>query len=160
LVSRCVSPSDQNKNPKNYLITKEKKMKKQWFLVTMLSVFVASLVFTSLALAPVAQAKGTDIRIALKGSGQFPNAKGTAKYRDRGGEREFQVEVENVKALAGKTLSVFANGKKVGSLKINSLGAGSLNLNSARGNSVPAIGAGSKVQVKTGAGVRVVSGQF
>jgi hypothetical protein len=135
-------------------------MKKQWFLVTMLSVFVASLVFTSLALAPAAQAKSTDIRISLKGSAQFPNAKGTAKYRDRGGEREFQVEVENVKVLAGKTLNVFVNGTKVGSLKVSTLGAGSLNLNSTRGNNVPAIRAGSKVQVKTSAGVLVVSGQF
>lgn len=135
-------------------------MKKQWFLVTMLSVFVASLVFTSLALAPVVQAKGSDIRISLKGSGQYPNAKGTAKYRDRGGEKEFQVEVENVKALAGKTLNVLVNGTKVGSLKVSSLGAGSLNMNSSRGNKVPAIKSGSKVQVKTSAGVLVVSGQF
>jgi hypothetical protein len=135
-------------------------MKKQWFMVAMLVAFVASLALTSLALAPVAQANNADIRIALKGSAQFPNAKGTAKYRDRGGEQEFQVEVENVKKLAGKRLGVFVNGNNVGTMRINQFGAGRLELNSDRGDNVPAISAGSKVQVKTGAGVLVVSGQF
>lgn len=132
-------------------------MKKQWFMIAMLVAFVASLALTSLA--PVAQA-ANDIRISLKGSAQFPNAKGTAKYKDRGGEQEFQVEVENVKKLAGKKLSVFVNGSKVGTMRINQFGAGRIELNSDRGDNVPAISGGSKVQVKTGAGVLVVSGSF
>ncbi len=132
-------------------------MKKQWFMIALLVAFVASLALTSLA--PVAQA-ANDIRISLKGSAQFPNAKGTAKYKDRGGEQEFQVEVENVKKLAGKKLSVFVDGNKVGTMRINQFGAGRLELNSDRGDNVPAISGGSKVQVKTGAGVLVVSGSF
>ena len=119
-------------------------MKKQWFLVTMLGLFIATLAFTSLALAPVAQAKGNVVKIALKGSAQFPKAKGSAKYKVDGSEREFQVEVENVKALAGKSLNVFVNGKKIGSLKVSNLGAGKLNLNTNRGNKVPTIKAGAR----------------
>lgn len=132
-------------------------MKKQWFMIAMLVAFVASLALTSLT--PVAQA-ANDIRISLKGSAQYPNAKGTAKYRDRGGEQEFQVEVENVKKLAGKKLSVFVNGNKVGTMQINQFGVGRLELNSSQGDKVPAIKSGSKVKVKTGAGVLVVSGSF
>lgn len=132
-------------------------MKKQWFMIAMLVAFVASLALTSLA--PVAQA-ANDIRVSLKGSAQYPNAKGTAKYKDRGGEQEFQVEVENVKKLAGKKLSVFVNGNKVGTMQINQFGAGRLELNSDQGDKVPAIRGGSKVKVKTGAGVLVVSGSF
>jgi hypothetical protein len=133
---------------------------KKYFLLAALFVFIASMLFTALAPAPIALAASGDIKIALRGSAQFPNAKGSAKYRDRGGEREFQVEVENVKALAGKTLNVFANGSKVGTMTINQLGAGRLNLNSTRGQNVPRIVSGSKVQVKTGQGVVVVAGQF
>lgn len=136
-------------------------MKKQWYLVAMVVAFMASLMLTSLALAPAAQAKGTDIRIALNGSALYPGAKGTAKYKDAGAEREFQVEVENAKALAGKTLSVFVDGRKVGSARVNSLGAARLNLDTAQaGAAVPVIRSGAKVQVKTGAGILVVSGQF
>jgi hypothetical protein len=129
-------------------------------LLATLFVFIASMLFTALAPASVVLANDADLRITLKGSAQFPNAKGSAKYRNRDGEREFQVEVENVKALAGKTLNVFANGSKVGTMTINQFGAGRLNLNSTRGQNVPKIVSGSKVQVKTGQGVVVVSGQF
>jgi hypothetical protein len=129
-------------------------------LVAVVAIFVATFVFAALAPAPEAQAKSGDLKISLQGSNAYPNAKGSAKYRNRGGEQEFQVEVENVKQLAGQKLIVFVSGKKVGTLKINDLGAGRLNLNSTQGDRVPRIESGSKVQVKTGAGVLVVSGKF
>lgn len=134
-------------------------MKKQ-ILFTALFMFIASMLMTALAPAQIALANSADLKISLKGSAQFPNAKGSAKYRNRDGEREFQVEVENVKKLAGKNLNVFVNGSKVGSMKINQLGVGRLVLNSTRGATVPQITSGSKVQVKTGQGVLVVSGKF
>jgi hypothetical protein len=134
-------------------------MKKQ-FLLAALFIFMASMLMTALAPAQIALANSADLKISLKGSAQFPNAKGSAKYRDRKGEREFQVEVENVKNLAGKKLNVFVNGSKVGSMKINQLGVGRLVLNSTSGATVPQITSGSKVQVKTGQGDLVVSGKF
>jgi hypothetical protein len=129
-------------------------------ITALLFVFVAAFVLTTVAPAPVALANAADQKIALRGSDAYPKAKGSAKYRDRGGEQEFQVEVENVKKLAGERLNVFVGGKKVGSLKINNLGAGRLELNSTRGDKVPNISGGSKVQVKTGSGTLVVSGSF
>ena len=131
-------------------------MKTQLKLVVMLSMFVASLMLSAFSVIETAQAKGTETRIALAGSARFPNAKGTAKYKV-GTEREFQVEVENVKALAGKRLSVFVNSTKVGSFVVNSLGAGRLVL---RGTTFPAIQPGVVIRIKTPTGVLVASGKF
>lgn len=135
-------------------------MKKQWQLAVMVFVLLASLVMSSFPLAQTAQAKGTETRIALKGSAAFPNAKGAAKYKVDGAEREFQVEVENIKSLAGKRLYVYVNGVKVGSFLVTSLGTGRMNRNTIRGQVVPFITAGSKVRVRTGTGALVVYGQF
>jgi len=134
-------------------------MKTKWKVVLMLSIFITSLMVTAFPMAQVAEAKGSAVRIALKGSAQFPNAKGKAKFKDAGTEKEFQVEVENVKALAGKTLAVIVDGKKIGTFKVNSLGAGRLNLNTVRGDKVPAIHSGSKVLIKLRA-KKIVSGRF
>lgn len=134
---------------------------KQWLKVTVLGVFMAALLLGTFMIAPAAHAKGGDAtRINLTGSAQYQNAKGTAKYKDRGGEREFQVELENAKSLAGKTVDVYANGVKVGSFKVSALGTGRLSRNSDRGQSVPVISSGSAIQIKTRAGALIVSGSF
>ena len=125
-------------------------------LIVMLRMFVASLMLSAFSVMETAQAKGTETRITLTGSARFPNAKDTAKYKV-GTEREFQVEVENVKRLAGKRLSVFVNGTKVGSFVVNSLGAGRL---ARRGTAVPTIQPGVIIRIKTPAGVLVASGKF
>jgi hypothetical protein len=136
-------------------------VKKEWLKVTILGVFMAALLLGTFMVAPAAHAKGgDDVRVALRGSAQYPSAKGTAKYKNEGGEREFQVELENARSLAGKTVDVYANGAKVGSFKVNSLGRGGLNRNSDRGQSVPNIRAGSLIQIKTRAGGLIVSGSF
>lgn len=136
-------------------------VKKQWVKVTVMATFLAALLLGTFMIAPTAHAKGGDaIRIALQGSAQYPNAKGTAKYKADGGEREFQVELENVKSLAGKTVNVFADGVKVGSFRVSKLGTGRLNRNTDLGQSVPMIRAGSAIQIKTGAGALIASGSF
>ncbi len=134
-------------------------MKKQWFLTTTVAAFIASLILVSLVVAPAAQAKGTEIRTSIAGSAQYPNAKGTAKYKVNGSEREFQVEIENVRALAGRSLNVFVNGVKVGSMQVSALGVARLNLNNQLGAVVPAVSPGARVTIKTGT-VLVASGRF
>ena len=131
-------------------------MKTRLKLIVMLSMFIASLMLSAFALTETAQAKGTETRITLVGSARFPHAKGTAKYT-AGTEREFQVEVENVKSLAGKRLSVYVNTTKVGSFVVSSLGTGRLVL---RGPAAPRIQPGAIIRVKTPAGFLVVSGKF
>jgi len=133
---------------------------KGWAKVTILAAFLAALLLGSFMLAPAAHAKGGDAtRIALKGSAQYPNVKGTAKYKADGGEREFQVELENARALKGKTLDVYANGVRVGSFKVSALGTGRLSRNTDLGQAVPQINAGSGVQIKWGS-VLVAQGSF
>jgi serine protease inhibitor ecotin len=134
-------------------------MKSQLKHIAMLTVFVLSIVLSAFPMAQAAEAKGTVTRIGLVASAQYPNAKGTAKYKVDGVEREFQVEIQNVVALAGKTLNVIVNGKKVGSFVVNGLGVGRLNLNTVRGNNVPMIQPGSTVRIKFGIKL-VASGTF
>ncbi len=101
---------------------------------------------------------GNEARARLRASRAFPGASGAAKYRDRSGDREFEVEVEHVRALANQTLSVRVSGRQVGTLRISGLGSGELNLSSERGQAVPVAGAGAAVSVWTHDGVLVVSG--
>jgi hypothetical protein len=117
---------------------------------------VFSLVFASAALvfsiALADQGKdGNDkprneIRITLVASKAFPNAKGYAKFKDRGNEREFEVELEHLNQLSSQRLAVCVSGSRVGSILINSLGRGALNLNSESKEQVPAIAKDSRVQ--------------
>lgn len=103
---------------------------------------------------------GTRLEVRLSAAPGFAGAKGTAKYKNEGGERELQVEVENVRALKGQTLGVFVSGTRVGGARVNSLGEGRLELNSDRGQRVPTVPKGTRVQVKTSAGRAVVAGSF
>ena len=139
-------------------------MNKKWFLATVLSMFIASLVLSSFTFAPAAMAKGKTpsptTKIKLAASEFYPKAKGTAKIKEVKNKREFQVEVEHVKSLAGQTLSVFLDGSLSGTFTINGLGAGKLTLRQQRGNTVPVIVAGSTVEIRTDGGVLVASGQY
>jgi hypothetical protein len=80
-----------------------------------------------------------------------------------GGEREFEAEVEDARRLAGKTLRVYVNGAAIGTMQVSRLGAAELRRNSDEGDAVPAIAAGSTVEVKqrpADGGKLVVSGRF
>ncbi len=133
----------------------------RWTKVTLLAVFVTALLLGTFMFAPKTYAKGgNDTRITLQSSAQYPNVKAKAKYKADGGEREFQVELENARPLAGQTLSVYVNGAKAGSFRVSALGVGRLSRNSDLGQSVPAISAGARVQIKTAGGALVASGSF
>lgn len=126
----------------------------------MLAALVAVLLVGGFSQGAFAKDSVTRTRISLAPTAEYARAKGKADYKVKGGEREFQVEVENVKKLAGKSLGVFVNDAKVGMAKVNSLGEGRLELNTDLGNKVPNIKAGDKVQVKDPSGVVIVSGKF
>ena len=104
-----------------------------------------------------------EVRITLTPGTAFPNAKGKAKYKNRGGEQEFQVEAENMLALQGQMVAVCVNGSRVGGATVNSFGNAELNLNSDLGQRVPAIVSGARVSVHTSntcSGSVIVSGTF
>lgn len=113
-----------------------------------------------LSMAPAAFAKGIETRITLSGSVAWPGAKGQAKYKVDGTQRELQVEVENVLRLAGTRLKVLVNGALVGTMPVSTLGTARLSRNTDLGQAVPQISSGSRVVVRTGADVVVASGRF
>lgn len=107
--------------------------------------------------------QGSDVPlviIALRAAidSPFRNANGKAKFKSEGGERELEVEVEDVRA--GLELLFLLDDIKLGTRTTDAFGRANLELNSDRGASVPATVAGRKVTVRTAAGATVVSGSF
>src|SRR3954470_1844938 len=103
-------------------------------MITLIAVLAAVAVA-----APLAMAKGTVTQIPLKASDAYPSATGKAKYKKDGSNREFEVEVQHIRALAGKRVNVFVNGAKIGSPLVNSFGNANLNRDTQAGQSVPNI---------------------
>jgi hypothetical protein len=99
-------------------------------------------------------------QIALTHSTAYPRATGSAQYQTQPGQREFQAEVDHIKSLAGSRVTVKVNGGVVGRPKVSALGHAQLTRNTERGQAVPRIVHGSKVVIRTGGGVRIVSGTF
>jgi len=125
-------------------------------ITTLLTAFALVLTVS----VPTVLAAGGGTRISLKAAKAFPAAKGAATFKSKAGERELDAEVEHVRRLAGKRVSFWVAGKRLGTATVTSLGAAHIVRNSERGQFVPAVRAGTVVKVKTAAGVLVVSGSF
>jgi predicted PilT family ATPase len=123
---------------------------------------LAPLLLAALALAVVVPAAVAAInwQIALKPSLSFPKATGGAQYQSQSGQRDLQVEVEHVAALAGKRVYFWANGSKFGSAVVSKLGAAQIDRNTELGQSVPNIVHGSGTSARTSAGTVIAQGYF
>ena len=125
-------------------------------LVSLLLLFVAG---CSTQIPQELDAQKVPVRLAiLKGSIAYPAVNGKATYKvDNNGIREFQAELEDALTLKGKTLGVFVNATKVGSMTINALGDGRLSL---VGAAAPTIASTSNptIRVRTATGALVASG--
>ena len=118
---------------------------------------------SELSADPSALAKGSGsddgrIEIGLAGSAAFPRANGKAKFRDLGGEQQLEIEVEDGPVNA--SIDFLVNGLLVASATTDAFGDGEINLNSDLGDAVPAVGAGTSVEVRAADGTVVVSGSF
>lgn len=101
--------------------------------------------------------KAGDISINLMGSTTYPSARGRATYGVRAIGPILTVRTRNVLSLAGQTLDVFLDSTTIGSATVDSsLGDATLVV---RPLPQPAH-SGSVVEVKTAAGILVVSGTF
>jgi hypothetical protein len=98
--------------------------------------------------------------IGLRGSTAFPAAHGKAKYDNRGARRELDIEAEDIRRLAGATVGFFLAGSKIGQARVSALGATALHLSTQRGQAVPTSVAWKRVQIRTAAGVVIVTGSF
>ena len=76
-------------------------------------------------------------------------AKGKAKFDQSASRTNFSVEAENLRGLNGQTASFFVNGTQVGSAVI-ALGRAKVELTNQRGGTVPAVSAGTKVEINVG----------
>ncbi|MFN8522203.1 MAG: hypothetical protein U0821_03765 [Chloroflexota bacterium] len=104
--------------------------------------------------------KGTRVIVTLTPSADFPNASGKAKSQVKGTERELEIEVEHITALAGTTVTFKVGGSSVGTATVSALGEAELDLSTEDGDTVPTIGAGASVSVTTADGTVIVEGQF
>ena len=114
-------------------------------------------------IAPMAAAKdggGVTRTIGLHGSVSFPGATGHATSKTSTEERELEVEVQHIRALAGKRVNVFVNGTKWTSPRVSSLGAFHVDHSTQRGQNVPRITNSSTVRVRTLGGTLIASGSF
>src|SRR4249920_3284921 len=80
-------------------------------------------------------------RVGLKPSRTFPAAKGSAKFKAKGTERELEAEVQHVRRLAGRRVAFYVAGKRLGTAKVTRLGAAHISRNTERGQSVPNVSA-------------------
>ena len=122
----------------------------------------AAIMMATAVVAAPAQARGggTTITAALHGSAGFPNATGSAKFKKDGAKREFEAQVEHVRSLAGKRVTVFVHGTRVGTIMVGGLGKAHLNRSTELGQSVPQVSAGNRVNVRTAGGALVATGKF
>jgi hypothetical protein len=102
----------------------------------------------------------TRVEIALKApaGAPFASAKGKARYSAKTGERELQIEAENIPV--GTAVTFLYNGAPIGTGTADVLRQVRLNLNSTLGQTVPMVAAGGQVSVVTAAGAVIVAGAF
>jgi hypothetical protein len=128
---------------------------------SIISAFIACIAIVAV-IAPAASAQGGGVTrtISLKGSISFPGATGKAVSKVNGSERELEIDVQHIKALAGKRVNVNVNGSRLATPLVNSLGHFTVNRNTGAGQHVPTIKKGSTVRVRTLGGTLIVSGTF
>jgi hypothetical protein len=135
-------------------------MKLSTTIIKPLATLAATVMATAAVAVPAAQARGTVITATLHGGAAFPNATGSAKFTKDGTKREFEAQVEHVRSLAGKRLTVFVHGTRVGRMRVGNLGRAQLSRSTELGQRVPRVSAGNRVNVRTAGGTLVATGRF
>jgi hypothetical protein len=90
-------------------------------------VLAAAAVALAVSVPAVLASGGGGTRIVLKPAKAFPAAKGSATFKAKAGERELEAQVEHVRRLAGRTVTFYVGGKRLGSAKVGPLGAATSN---------------------------------
>ena len=103
---------------------------------------------------------GTHLGGPIYGSGNYSAVGGHAEYWswNSGHHREFHIDLWSAGKLAGQTLTVYAGGHKIGTMRVGSGGGCHLHHDTDNGQYVPTLSAGATVNVKTSGGTLVASG--
>ena len=110
--------------------------------------------------APMATAAAApDLSAGLVGSVTSPEISGRAAYDVDDGAAELKVAVRAAGTAAGRTLAVFIDGAPAGNVTLDDDGRGALRADSEDGQTVPAVTAGSTIEVRQDDQV-IASGQF
>lgn len=80
----------------------------------------------------------------------FPNAAGSSEYDQEGNFRELDVFLTNLGGLAGRQVTVYLSGHRVGSMTVSSTGRAFREWDTEHGHSVPQASSGSHIQIRTG----------
>lgn len=111
--------------------------------------------------AGAASASDPEFNARLHGSSAFPSTRGHSEYERTSTHREVEVTVNNAPGrLRGHSVTVFVNGRRVGTMRVNSAGHAEREWSTSRGQFVPWAGAGSPCRVRTASGTLVVSGRY
>jgi len=99
-------------------------------------------------------------QLAAPAGAPYAAAKGEAKWDSRNSntKREFEIEVEHLPA--GTAVEFFLAGTSLGTATTNALGKAQLNFSTELRQSVPTSVSGATAEVKTAAGVVIVTGAF
>jgi hypothetical protein len=114
-----------------------------------------ALLVVGLVLTRVVQAGGIDVKTTLVGSAAFPDAKGTARFRNPGRPKPRTLDVTVDTSLpAGAVVKVFLVGSFTGSITLDAAGNGELH------ESSQFLLGGKTVEVRLLDGTLVMSGTF
>ena len=113
------------------------------------------------AAAPAgATTAASELSAGLMANITSPEVSGRAEFDvDDGGAAELEVDVRAAGSAAGRTLGVFIDGTSAGSLTLDDDGRGALRAGSQDGQAVPAVSAGSTIELRQDGQV-LASGQF
>lgn len=137
-------------------------IKQNWKTAAILAVF-AAWVSAGIVTSRVSAASGVPILVrdaVLAAPSGSVNPHGAAQwqlYAD--GNRELEVEIEDVSLAQGTTLTAVIDGSNVGPIVLDDRGKGRLKLKTENGQTVPTVNAGSPVQVRNGSTV-LAAGAF
>lgn len=107
---------------------------------------------------PTATRQRVEISLVAPSGSVLPRANGKAKFSSKPGERELQIEVEDLPV--GTSVVFRLGGAQIGTAVATALGEARLSLNSTLGQNVPMSVAGQAVTVSTASGGLIVTGSF
>jgi FlaG/FlaF family flagellin (archaellin) len=130
--------------------------------VNMRRLSVALVVCSMLMVGMASALAATHVELfaSLHGSKAFPQAHGSSTYERTGTSRDVKVTVQSIKSLAGKKVTLYVAGKKVGKILVTAGGTATGEFSTAQGDKVPFSSAGSRVKVRTASGTLVASGTY
>ena len=125
-----------------------------------LSLMLVMFSLLGLGAASAVASTHVELHASLSGAKSFPHAHGSSTFERKGSVRDVDVTVSGITRLAGKRVTVFVAGKKVGKMLVSAGGTAHRDFSTEDGQAIPLATAGSKVRVRTSSGTLIASGTY